>query len=239
MRRLILFAALLVAWPALARAQTYQPFGMVNIGTTQTGIRVGPFGCYTNSADPTYTNGQINPCSLTTTGRIRTQSVVIDATGNAPTSVTAGSTRPWHVIFVDSSGAVVPPADGGAGAVSTNTMRTVESAATSLRYISVGTAEDENQIKATAGVLRGISASNAHATNNAFIKCTNATSAGTTPGSTAIIYSMIVPASGGNNDGVINMPFSTALTCYIVLGKANSAVDEVSADDVSYTVRFD
>lgn len=107
------------------------------------------------------------------------------------------------------------------------------------RYISVGSSEDESQVKATPGVLLGISARNSHATTAAYIKCTNATAASTTPGSTAIFYEMIVPAGGfGFIDRDINATFSTALTCYIVTGKANSDATEVAADDVSYNLTY-
>ncbi len=105
-------------------------------------------------------------------------------------------------------------------------------------YISVGSSEDEHQIKATAGTLCGISARNAHASANAFLKCTNLTAANTTPGSSAIFYEMMVPFGGGYVDNHIDVPFSVALTCYIVTGKAASDATEVGADDVSYVLRY-
>lgn len=106
------------------------------------------------------------------------------------------------------------------------------------RYISIGASEDENEIKATTGVLLSISARNSHATTDAYLKCTNATAANTTPGSTAVWYEMLIPAGpSGNNDNNINATF-TALTCYIVTGKADNNATEVAADDVSYNLRY-
>jgi hypothetical protein len=107
------------------------------------------------------------------------------------------------------------------------------------RYISVGTTEDESQVKATAGTILSISARISHATADAFLKCTNLTAASTTPGTSAIFYEMLIPAGpSGMVDGNINATFDTALTCYIVLSKADTAVDEVGAGDVSYNLRY-
>jgi hypothetical protein len=106
------------------------------------------------------------------------------------------------------------------------------------RYISDGLTEDENEIKASAGVLDSIAARNSHSTNAAYLKCTNLTEANTTPGTSPIFYEMVIPPASGFIDASIITPFSTALTCYIVLGKADNAVDEVAANDVSYTIRY-
>jgi hypothetical protein len=110
--------------------------------------------------------------------------------------------------------------------------------ATLERYISVGSTEDENEIKATAGTLIGISARNAHASTAAYLKCTNLTAANTTPGTSAIFYEMIIPPASGFVDATIYATFDTALTCYIVTGKANNDVAEVAANDVSYNIRY-
>ncbi len=105
------------------------------------------------------------------------------------------------------------------------------------QHTSVGVTEDETQIKATAGVLLSISAWNKSTSADAFIKCTNATAANTTPGSTTIIYQMLVPYSSGYTEQ-INMTFSTALTCYMVLSPAAAAVDEVAANEVGWNIRY-
>jgi hypothetical protein len=110
--------------------------------------------------------------------------------------------------------------------------------ATLERYISAGSTEDENEIKATAGTLIGISARNAHASTAAYLKCTNLTAANTTPGTSAIFYEMIVPPASGFVDATIYATFDTALTCYIVTGKADNDVAEVGAGDVSYNLRY-
>lgn len=104
-------------------------------------------------------------------------------------------------------------------------------------YISVGSTEDESEVKATAGTLCGIWARNAHASTNAFIKCTNLTAANTTPGSSAVFFEMMVPF-GLEAARIPHIPFSVALTCYIVTGKAASDATEVGADDVSYVLTY-
>lgn len=105
-------------------------------------------------------------------------------------------------------------------------------------YISVGSAEDESQVKATSGTLCTVRARNAHASTNAFLKCTNLTAANTTPGSSAVFFEMMIPAASGYVDGKIDAPFSVALTCYIVTGKAANDATEVGADDVSYFLTY-
>ncbi len=105
-------------------------------------------------------------------------------------------------------------------------------------YISVGSSEDESQVKATAGTLCGIWARNAHASANAFIKCTNLTAANTTPGSSTILFEMMVPFGLEASRASLHIPFSVALTCYIVTGKAASDATEVGADDVSYEITY-
>ncbi len=144
----------------------------------------------------------------------------------AGTVATAG-TGIQKVAIVDSTGT----------AITASTDTCDGTAPTVKRYISVGTT-DKSQVKATAGALCNIQGRNANASTDAFIKCTNATSAGTTVGSTAVFYDMIVPHAGGYVNAVIHAPFSTALTCYIVTGKADTDATSVAADDVSYFLTY-
>lgn len=106
------------------------------------------------------------------------------------------------------------------------------------RYITAGSGDNENEIKATSGTLCRILARNAHASANSFIKCTNLTAANTTPGSSAVFFDMIVPFGGGFVAPIINVPFSVALTCYVVTGKADSDATDTAADDVSYFLLY-
>lgn len=116
---------------------------------------------------------------------------------------------------------------------------------TMKRYISVGTSEDESQVSASPGVLLSMSAWNANATTDAFLKCTNLTAANTTPGSSTVFFSMIVPHGSSGGSGFVQamlgpggVTFGTALTCYIVTGKADSDATEVAANDVAYNLVY-
>jgi hypothetical protein len=127
-------------------------------------------------------------------------------------------------------------ADGTATTTASN--QCFGSAHSTKRYISTGATDDESQVKATAGTLCSIIASNSHATSAAYVKCTNLTAANTTPGSSAIYFDFLVPAASTAGIANIDLPFDTALTCYIVLSKAENAVDEVAATDVRYTLTY-
>lgn len=129
-----------------------------------------------------------------------------------------------------------PTGDGGAGAATANTSRVVEATTTDERYISVGSTEDENEICAAACTFVSVQVSNNHASANAFLKCTNLTAANTTPGTSTIVWDILVPF-GLTVVDVPNKAMSTALTCYIVLGEADNDVAEVAANDVRYSIR--
>lgn len=111
----------------------------------------------------------------------------------------------------------------------------------SVRIISnAGAAddEDETQVKATAGVLSGISAFNSHASTDAYVKCTNLTAANTTPGSSTIVYSALIPHGGGMVDRGIEMAFSVAMTCYVVTGKADNDTTDAGTGDVLVNIQY-
>lgn len=103
--------------------------------------------------------------------------------------------------------------------------------------ISTGVAEDEFAVKTAPGLLLGVSAYNLDAATNAFVRCTDATVAGTTPGSTPLIYNMAIPYGGlGFVDRPLNIAFTTALTCYLVTDEASTGVTEVVANKVGVNV---
>lgn len=87
--RSLALVGLLLAVSVPASAQTYYPFGAVTIGSTSS-VRIGPVGGAVSTADPTFTNGQIHPFSITTGGRLRTQAMLFDGTDTALITATAG-----------------------------------------------------------------------------------------------------------------------------------------------------
>jgi hypothetical protein len=159
--------------------------------------------------------------------------------GTATTPMVVGDGSGALNTIVDSGTITAVTAITNALPAGTNAIGTVSQTATTLeRYISAGATEDENEFKATAGVLVGISAYNNHASADAFLKCTNLTAANQAPGTSAIFYSMLIPFGGGFVDSEINATFSVALSCYIVLGEADTDVAEVAANDVVVNLRY-
>lgn len=96
--------------------------------------------------------------------------------------------------------------------------------------------DDETQISGSATTLRSVRARNANTTTDAYLRCTNLTAANTTPGSSTVVYEMMIPFGGGFVDTDINMTFSTAMTCYIATGKAVTDATDAAQDDVSVVI---
>lgn len=108
--------------------------------------------------------------------------------------------------------------------------------------ISVGTTEDEFEVKAAAGTLMGLTATNTAATV-AFLRCANQVAASTTPGTTTVWWGIAVPgattgAGIAPSFPVDGIPFSTGLTCWIVTGAAETDVAEVAANVVNVNVYY-
>lgn len=162
-------------------------------------------------------DGDPNPVSKTPT----LPCVVIDVA--ALPALTIGDIAPC---YVDTSGRLIS---------TLGTLLNTEVPATVFRYISVGTTEDKHTVKATAGTIFGLLATNTAATV-AFVKCENDTSANTAPGTDTPEFSVAIPGAttgAGNNSVIpIGFAFSNAWTCWIVTGKADSDVTEVGANDV-------
>jgi hypothetical protein len=109
--------------------------------------------------------------------------------------------------------------------------------------ISLGLTEDEKAVKASAGVVYAVSAWNKNTTTPAYMKCWNATTANTAPGTTVPVFRMIIPANTGGGGFAFSIPpggvtFDTAITCGLVTGSADSSVAEVVADEVGWNVVY-
>lgn len=101
--------------------------------------------------------------------------------------------------------------------------------------------DDETEIKATAGVLLAISGRNSSADTDAYVRCTNATAASTTPGTTTVIYEMMLPYGGGFVQGSLGpagMAFGTALTCYLATGTAVTDTTDPAQDAVVVNLTY-
>lgn len=111
-----------------------------------------------------------------------------------------------------------------------------------FRRTSAGSTEDEHEIKATAGVLYSITITNTNAAAR-YLRCSNKTAANTTPGSETPIIDLAIPGNTAGAGFTTSFPkgfaFSTALTCWMVTGAADTDVAEVAANEIKafYTFR--
>lgn len=106
---------------------------------------------------------------------------------------------------------------------------------TGYSHTSVGSTEDEHAVKATAGVLYSVTVTNINA-DERYLRCANATAANTSPGSTTPIIDLAIPGNASGAGFSVTFPagftFSTALTCWLVTGAAQSDVAEVAANEI-------
>lgn len=118
----------------------------------------------------------------------------------------------------------------------------VNGGADALSYISAGSTEDEHAVKATAGTLYSITVTNTNAAVR-YLKCENDTAANTAPGTDTPEFRMAIPGATTGAGFTTSFPmgwsFSTALTCWLVTGAADSDVAEVAANEIMvfYTYR--
>jgi len=173
------------------------------------------------------------------------------------------NSKPLATIPVNTSG---DPAAYGAGTTGATTTRTAEATdsqlsvdiaaikaalqlvdddqvgATNKHYVSVGTTEDEVEVKAAAGRVMSIQVSNT-ASEEAYLRCAQLTAVNTTPGTSTVYWGMAIPGSTTGagmtaNFGPAGMVFTPALTCWVVTDKAETGVTEVAAGDVQWNIQY-
>jgi hypothetical protein len=102
-------------------------------------------------------------------------------------------------------------------------------------HISAGSTEDEHAVKATAGTLYSITTTNTNAAVR-YLKCENDTAANTAPGTDTPELRIAIPGATTGAGFTTSFPtgwsFSTALTCWLVTGAADSDVAEVAANEI-------
>lgn len=116
----------------------------------------------------------------------------------------------------------------------------IANAATVHSRLSAGTTEDETQIKATAGAVLSITATNTNAAAR-YLKCYNLTAANAAPGtSTPWLRLAIPPLASGVLEATfpVGAAFSVALTCAVVTGSADSDVAEVAAGEIMWFITY-
>ncbi len=116
-----------------------------------------------------------------------------------------------------------------------------ETAATGFSYTSVAASESEHAVTANPATLWSVTATN-HAATIAFLRCENDNAAGTAPGTDTPELDLAIPGATTGAGITFSFPrgvaFSTAITCWVVTGEAQSDVAEVGADDVKLLYSF-
>lgn len=107
---------------------------------------------------------------------------------------------------------------------------------------SAGATEDETEIKATAGTVYSILVTNTNAAARYF-RCYNLTAANTTPGTSTVFFGAAIPGNTAGAGfaypiGPNGIAFSTALTCTLTTGAADTDVAEVAANEIKWTIGF-
>lgn len=117
----------------------------------------------------------------------------------------------------------------------------IANAATAHSRISVGTTEDETQIKATAGAVLSITATNTNAAAR-YLKCYDLTAANAAPGTSTPWLRLAIPPAATSGALHVTFPngvqFGTALTCALVTGSADNDVAEVAAGEVMWFISY-
>lgn len=117
----------------------------------------------------------------------------------------------------------------------------IANAASVSSKISVGTTEDETQIKATAGTVLSITATNTNAAAR-YLKCYDLTAANAAPGTSTPWLRLAIPPAPTSGALHVTFPvgarFGTALTCALVTGSADSDVAEVAAGEVMWFITY-
>jgi hypothetical protein len=109
---------------------------------------------------------------------------------------------------------------------------------------SAGSTEDEHEVKATAGRLFSITATNTNASAR-YLRCSNLTAANTTPGTSTVFLGVAIPGQTTGAGitfsfaGSKGVAFSTALTCWLVTGAADTDVAEVAANEIKVVYAYE
>lgn len=117
-----------------------------------------------------------------------------------------------------------------------------QTGATMHHRVSVGTTEDEHEIKGSAGRLFAINVTNTNAAVR-YLRCANQVAASTTPGTTTVWYGMAIPGATTGAGytatfGPSGVAFSTGLTCWLVTGAAETDVAEVAANEINVNYTY-
>lgn len=156
-----------------------------------------------------------------------------------PTAERAVAQGAARLFGTTSTGAARPVLVDAAGNLGVSVVAATANGADSLKYTSAGTTEDEHQVKATAGLLYSITATNTNAAAR-YLRCANLTAANAAPGTSTPIIDLAIAAAANSVTATfpVGLTFSTALTCWLVTGAADTDVTEVAANELKVLYTF-
>lgn len=208
--------------------------------------------CVVNTSTPTYINGKRIDQQCDENGNLKTTATL---NGGGDASAANQTTMIGHLDGVEATLTAIDGRVDGLETLVTSTNTKLDTAITALQlidddqtgtsnkhFVTAGLTEDETEVKATAGRLIAVQASNSAATV-AYLRCANLTAANTTPGTSTVFWGMAIPGATTGagvvaNFGPMGIAFSTALTCWVVGGKAETDVAEVGANDVQVNIQY-
>lgn len=121
--------------------------------------------------------------------------------------------------------------------VLSSTILIADNRGTYFTYNSVGTTEDEVEIKSGPGRIGTLIVTNSNASFRYF-RCADALAANTTPGTTTPVIDIGIPPNGFSHD-FQGFKFRVAITCWLVTGAARTDTTEVAANEIKYTIAYD
>lgn len=184
------------------------------------------------------TDGDYEPCQVDAQGRQYTNAAIYDSTGTAAMDTTAHAVKN---LAVDSAGTAVPVADGGSGAASANTTRTIESTDSpvvselqtgwTIGAVTSAASTNANNVKGSAGRVSSINLINTTGTLY-YLRLYNLASTPTCSSATGFIVSLPVPADTSGSGFAMSFPnggiaFTTGIG-YCLTG-GSSSTDNTSA----------
>lgn len=222
------------------------PAGANNIGDVDVlTVPVDPFGA---NADAGSATGSISAklkfiasTGIPITGTVTVTDAGVGATGDA--AATAGSTGSLAAKMRLMTSQLDTMSTALASLLTSSQLIDDDQTGSSINHrVSVGTTEDEVEIKASAGRLLWIQVTNTNAAAR-YLRCANLTAASTTPGTSTVFYGLAIPGATTGAGftatfGPSGLAFDTALTCWMVTGAAETDVAEVAANELTWNIGY-
>lgn len=192
----------------------------------------------------TNANGALWVIDVNSAAALTALQLLDDAVFSDDAAFTPATSKGFAVGFQadDTTPDSVDEGDFGVPRMSLDRMLYMRPGGASVHYrTSVGTTEDEHEIKATAGTLYSVLITNTNAAAR-YIRCYDLTAASTTPGTSTVFWGAAIPGATAGAGFTYSFPsgltFATALTCAWTTGAADTDVAEVAANEIKATYTF-